>query len=91
MVFQILKMGLIDRLIDRKVAAPCGAFPKDTMHPTLGPKKRGTQEAAFAVPPESRVFVRSIAAKLDKYFETGKARHLVAVWVSAPLRNVPRP
>jgi len=32
MVFQILKMGLIDRSIDRNVEAPCGAFPKDTMH-----------------------------------------------------------
>jgi hypothetical protein len=28
MVFQILKMGLIDR----NVEAPCGAFPKDTTH-----------------------------------------------------------
>ncbi len=33
----------------------------------------------FVVPTESRPFVRSIAAKFDKYFETGKARHSVAV------------
>ncbi|RWC87191.1 MULTISPECIES: oxygen-independent coproporphyrinogen III oxidase [unclassified Mesorhizobium] len=33
----------------------------------------------FVVPVESRPFVRSVAAKFDKYFETGKARHSVAV------------
>ncbi|RVA32975.1 coproporphyrinogen dehydrogenase, partial [Mesorhizobium sp. M7D.F.Ca.US.004.03.1.1] len=33
----------------------------------------------FVVPAESRPFVRSVAAKFDKYFETGKARHSVAV------------
>ncbi|MER8884903.1 oxygen-independent coproporphyrinogen III oxidase [Mesorhizobium sp. M0678] len=33
----------------------------------------------FVVPAESRPFVRSIAAKFDKYFETGTARHSVAV------------
>ncbi|RUU14882.1 oxygen-independent coproporphyrinogen III oxidase [Mesorhizobium sp. M7A.T.Ca.TU.009.01.3.2] len=33
----------------------------------------------FVVPEESRPFVRSVAAKFDKYFETGKARHSVAV------------
>ncbi|WP_198020015.1 hypothetical protein [Mesorhizobium sp. LNJC405B00] len=34
---------------------------------------------SFVVPAESRPFVRSIAAKFDKYFETGKARHSAAV------------
>ncbi|TGQ64687.1 oxygen-independent coproporphyrinogen III oxidase [Mesorhizobium sp. M00.F.Ca.ET.186.01.1.1] len=33
----------------------------------------------FVVPLESRPFVRSVAAKFDKYFETAKARHSVAV------------
>ncbi|WP_256753626.1 oxygen-independent coproporphyrinogen III oxidase [Mesorhizobium sp. Mes31] len=33
----------------------------------------------FVVPAESRPFVRSIAAKFDKYLETGKSRHSVAV------------
>lgn len=33
----------------------------------------------FVVPVESRPFVRSVAAKFDKYFEAGKARHSVAV------------
>ncbi|RWP85838.1 oxygen-independent coproporphyrinogen III oxidase [Mesorhizobium sp.] len=33
----------------------------------------------FVVPEESRPFVRGVAAKFDKYFETGKARHSVAV------------
>lgn len=33
----------------------------------------------FIVPAESRPFVRSIAAKFDKYLETGKSRHSVAV------------
>ncbi|TPJ54787.1 oxygen-independent coproporphyrinogen III oxidase [Mesorhizobium sp. B2-6-4] len=33
----------------------------------------------FVVPPQSRPFVRSIAAKFDRYLETGKARHSVAV------------
>ncbi|TIS86039.1 oxygen-independent coproporphyrinogen III oxidase [Mesorhizobium sp.] len=34
---------------------------------------------SFVVPDESRPFVRSIAAKFDKYFESGTARHSVAV------------
>lgn len=34
---------------------------------------------SFKVPVENRPFVRSIAARFDKYFETGKARHSVAV------------
>jgi oxygen-independent coproporphyrinogen-3 oxidase len=34
---------------------------------------------SFVVPAESRPFVRSIAAKFDKYLETGKARHSAAV------------
>ncbi|RWP50361.1 oxygen-independent coproporphyrinogen III oxidase [Mesorhizobium sp.] len=34
---------------------------------------------SFVVPVENRPFVRSIAAKFDKYFETGKAKHSVAV------------
>ncbi|MER8576477.1 oxygen-independent coproporphyrinogen III oxidase [Mesorhizobium sp. M1338] len=34
---------------------------------------------SFVVPAESRPFVRSIAAKFDKYFETGKAKHSAAV------------
>ncbi|WP_457155153.1 oxygen-independent coproporphyrinogen III oxidase [Mesorhizobium sp. P5_C1] len=34
---------------------------------------------SFVVPAESRPFVRSIAAKFDKYLEAGKARHSVAV------------
>ncbi|MER9722671.1 MULTISPECIES: oxygen-independent coproporphyrinogen III oxidase [unclassified Mesorhizobium] len=33
----------------------------------------------FVVPREIRPFVRSVAAKFDRYFETGKARHSVAV------------
>ncbi|MER9442268.1 oxygen-independent coproporphyrinogen III oxidase [Mesorhizobium sp. M0340] len=33
----------------------------------------------FVVPAESRPFVRSIAAKFDRYFETGTARHSVTV------------
>ncbi|ESY63769.1 coproporphyrinogen III oxidase [Mesorhizobium sp. LNHC252B00] len=33
----------------------------------------------FVVPAESRPFVRSIAARFDKYFETGTARHSAAV------------
>ncbi|SDA98985.1 oxygen-independent coproporphyrinogen III oxidase [Mesorhizobium qingshengii] len=33
----------------------------------------------FVVPAESRPFVRSIAAKFDKYLETGKSRHSAAV------------
>ncbi|MES0100581.1 oxygen-independent coproporphyrinogen III oxidase [Mesorhizobium sp. M0019] len=33
----------------------------------------------FVVPAESRPFVRSIAAKFDKYFESGTARHSAAV------------
>ncbi|AMX99053.1 oxygen-independent coproporphyrinogen III oxidase [Mesorhizobium ciceri] len=33
----------------------------------------------FVVPVESRPFVRSVAAKFDKYLESGKARHSVAV------------
>lgn len=34
---------------------------------------------SFVVPAESRPFVRSIAAKFDKYFEAGKAKHSAAV------------
>lgn len=34
---------------------------------------------SFVVPAESRPFVRSIAAKFDKYLESGTARHSVAV------------
>lgn len=34
---------------------------------------------SFVVPVENRPFVRSIAARFDKYFETGKAKHSVAV------------
>ncbi|PTE07054.1 oxygen-independent coproporphyrinogen III oxidase [Mesorhizobium helmanticense] len=34
---------------------------------------------SFKVPVENRPFVRSLAARFDKYFETGKARHSVAV------------
>jgi len=34
---------------------------------------------SFVVPAENRPFVRSVAAKFDKYLETGKARHSVAV------------
>ncbi|SJM32046.1 Oxygen-independent coproporphyrinogen-III oxidase [Mesorhizobium delmotii] len=33
----------------------------------------------FVVPAESRPFVRSIAARFDKYFQSGRARHSVAV------------
>ena len=33
----------------------------------------------FVVPAENRPFVRSIAAKFDKYLETGKSRHSAAV------------
>ncbi|ESX07960.1 hypothetical protein X767_33405, partial [Mesorhizobium sp. LSJC264A00] len=33
----------------------------------------------FVVPAESRPFVRSIAARFDKYFEAGTARHSAAV------------
>ncbi|MER8810545.1 oxygen-independent coproporphyrinogen III oxidase [Mesorhizobium australicum] len=33
----------------------------------------------FVVPAESRPFVRSIAARFDKYFETGTARHSAAI------------
>jgi len=33
----------------------------------------------FVVPAENRPFVRSVAAKFDKYLEVGKARHSVAV------------
>ncbi|UVC19210.1 oxygen-independent coproporphyrinogen III oxidase [Mesorhizobium onobrychidis] len=34
---------------------------------------------SFVVPAESRPFVRSIAAKFDKHFQSGTARHSVAV------------
>ncbi|RWP53030.1 oxygen-independent coproporphyrinogen III oxidase [Mesorhizobium sp.] len=34
---------------------------------------------SFVVPVENRPLVRSIAARFDKYFETGKAKHSVAV------------
>ncbi|PZV35931.1 oxygen-independent coproporphyrinogen III oxidase [Mesorhizobium kowhaii] len=34
---------------------------------------------SFVVPAERRPFVRSIAAKFDKYFESGTARHSVAI------------
>ncbi|MEI8702333.1 oxygen-independent coproporphyrinogen III oxidase [Mesorhizobium sp. ISC15] len=34
---------------------------------------------SFVVPVENRPFVRNIAARFDKYFETGKAKHSVAV------------
>lgn len=37
------------------------------------------QGDSFVVPTESRPFVRSIAVKFDKYFESGSARHSVAV------------
>jgi oxygen-independent coproporphyrinogen-3 oxidase len=34
---------------------------------------------SFVVPAENRPFVRSVAAKFDKYLEVGKARHSAAV------------
>lgn len=37
------------------------------------------QGDSFVVPAANRPFVRSIAVKFDKYFESGKARHSVAV------------